>query len=272
MWLWTIHHSFCQSPVLLRVAISAINSGQLTMLHTLTTCKETATGAFLTCTNFEPGSKLPEFSGIVVPARANLFSTKAPSSFRSLILNRCCSCHRRQPFSAPLHLPGHCFIHTQLFRRSPACKLWLPVHWQIWDMRSPSKPWIWTSIPWWTQSSIACSSSSHIYVLLRLLCLIHSRVALTIVTRCVTSCVLSRNVLKSLIIPLWCFPSRWFSGHIDLGFAYAWELRGAARSAPEGRTLQVAVLFSRCRARAWRLSSLILKQRMRRWKEITCGR
>jgi len=32
--------------------------------------KATATAAFLTCTNFETGSKLPEFSGIVVSARA----------------------------------------------------------------------------------------------------------------------------------------------------------------------------------------------------------
>ena len=58
-------------------------------------------GDFLTCTNFETGSKLPEFSGIVVSARAFMFSMKAPSSFWSLFLNRCCSCHGRRPFSAP---------------------------------------------------------------------------------------------------------------------------------------------------------------------------
>ena len=32
---------------------------------------------------------------------------------------------------------------------------------------------------------------------------------------------------------------------MNSGFAYDWELRGAARSAPEGRTVQGAVLFSR---------------------------
>jgi hypothetical protein len=35
---------------------------------------------FLTCTIFKTGVKLPEFSGIVVSARANQYSTKAPSS------------------------------------------------------------------------------------------------------------------------------------------------------------------------------------------------
>jgi len=55
------------------------------MFPTLKTCKATAAGAFLTGTNFETGSKFPEFSGIVVSARANQYSTKAPSSFWSLI-------------------------------------------------------------------------------------------------------------------------------------------------------------------------------------------
>jgi len=45
----------------------------------------------LICKNFEPGSNLPEFSGIMVSARANQYSTKAPSSFKSLISNSYCS-------------------------------------------------------------------------------------------------------------------------------------------------------------------------------------
>jgi hypothetical protein len=56
---------------------------------------------FLTCTNFEMGSQLPESSGIEVSAWANQYSAKAPSSFWSLILNSHCSCHGRRPFSAP---------------------------------------------------------------------------------------------------------------------------------------------------------------------------
>jgi hypothetical protein len=55
---------------------------------------------FLTCTNFETGSKLPEFSRIVVSARSNQYSTKAPSSFWSFIFNSRCSFHGRRPFSA----------------------------------------------------------------------------------------------------------------------------------------------------------------------------
>ena len=51
----------------------------------LKTCKVMAAGAVLTCTKFDTGSKLPEFSGIVVSARANQYSTKAPSSFWRLI-------------------------------------------------------------------------------------------------------------------------------------------------------------------------------------------
>jgi len=61
----------------------------------------TVASAFLTSTNFETGSKLPEFSGIVVSSRATQYSTKAPSSFTSLILNSRCSCHWRRPFSTP---------------------------------------------------------------------------------------------------------------------------------------------------------------------------
>jgi len=101
MWLLTIHCSFRLSPVLLLVAISGITCAQLTMFPTLKTCKATAAGAFLTCTNFETGSKLPEIPGILVSARANQYSTKAPSSFRSMILNSRCSCHGRLPISAP---------------------------------------------------------------------------------------------------------------------------------------------------------------------------
>ena len=101
MWLLTIHHSFHPSPVLILVVISGIMCTQPTMFPTLKTCKPTATGAFLSCTNFETGSKLPECSGILVSARANQYSTIAPSSFRSWMLNSHCSCHGRRPFSAP---------------------------------------------------------------------------------------------------------------------------------------------------------------------------
>jgi len=55
---------------------------------------------FLIWTHFETESKVPEFSGIVVSARAYQYSTKAPSSFRRLILNSHCSCHGRRPLSA----------------------------------------------------------------------------------------------------------------------------------------------------------------------------
>jgi hypothetical protein len=140
MWLLTIHRSFRPSPVLLLVAISGKTCTQPTIFPTLKTCKAMAAGAFLTCTNFETGSKLPDSSDIVVSARANQYSTKAPSSFRSLILNSPCSCHGRNPFSAPQHLPGCCFTHTQSFRQFPPCQLWLPVHRHIRDMRSPSTP------------------------------------------------------------------------------------------------------------------------------------
>jgi hypothetical protein len=120
--------------------ISGIMCTQPTMFPILTTYKATAPSDFLTCADFETGSKLPEFSGIVVNARANQYSTKAPSLFRSLILNSHCSCHRWRPFSAPQHLPGHCFAHNQSFYRSLPRHLWLPAHWHIWNMRSPSKP------------------------------------------------------------------------------------------------------------------------------------
>jgi hypothetical protein len=53
----------------------------------------------LTCTNFKIGSKLPECSGIVVSTIAIQSSTKAQSSFRHLVVNSRCSCHRRRPFN-----------------------------------------------------------------------------------------------------------------------------------------------------------------------------
>jgi len=56
---------------------------------------------WLTWSDFETGSKLPECSGNVVGTRANQYWTKAPSSFTSLILNGCCSCPGRRPFIAP---------------------------------------------------------------------------------------------------------------------------------------------------------------------------
>ena len=73
MWLLTIHHSFRPSPVFLLVGISGNPCAQPTMFRTLKTYKAMAAGAFLTCTNFETGSKLPEFSGIVVSTRPNQF-------------------------------------------------------------------------------------------------------------------------------------------------------------------------------------------------------
>jgi hypothetical protein len=127
MWLLTIHRLFRLCSVFL-VAISGMKCGQPTIFHMLKTCKATAAGTCLTCTTFETGSKLPEFSGIVVRARANQYSTKAQSSFRSLMLNSGCSCHGRRPFSVPYHLPRHCFTHTQSFHPSPRHQLWHPVH------------------------------------------------------------------------------------------------------------------------------------------------
>jgi len=148
MWLLTIHRSFRPSPVLLLVAVSGITCVKLTMVSTEKTCKATAAGGLLICRNSETGSKLPKFSDIVVSARANQYSTKAPSSFLSLILNSHCSCQGRHPSSTPYHLPGRCFTCIQSFRQSPPRQLWLPVHRHIWDMHSPSKPSPWTLIPW----------------------------------------------------------------------------------------------------------------------------
>jgi len=125
-------------------------------------CKTMAAGACLIGTNFEIGSKLPQFSGIVESARANQYSTKAPFLFRSLILNIHCSCHGRCPSSAPYYLPGRCFTHTQSCCQSPLLQLWLPVHRHIWDMSSPSTPSTWTLIPWEILRSIVCGCASDI--------------------------------------------------------------------------------------------------------------
>jgi len=100
-WILIIHRLFGPSPVLPQVDISEIMCSQLTMIATLKTYKPPAASAVLTCTNFEKGSKLPDFSGIVVSTKANQCSTKALFSFRSLILNCRCSCHTRRPFSTP---------------------------------------------------------------------------------------------------------------------------------------------------------------------------
>jgi len=101
MWLLTIHCSFHPSPVLLLVSISGLTCMQPTIFPRRKTCKAMADGPFLTCTNFEMGCKLPEFSRIVGSARANQYSAKAPSSLRSLIFNSRCSCHGRRPFNTP---------------------------------------------------------------------------------------------------------------------------------------------------------------------------
>jgi hypothetical protein len=79
MWLLTIHCLFRPSPVLPLVAISGIRCAQPTMFPKLQICKEIAPTDFLSCTNFKTGSKLPQFSRIVVSARARQYSTKAPS-------------------------------------------------------------------------------------------------------------------------------------------------------------------------------------------------
>jgi hypothetical protein len=64
------------------------------------TGKATSTGGCLTWTNFQTGSKLPEFPGIVASAVANQYSMKAPSLFWSLILNSRCTCHGKRPFNS----------------------------------------------------------------------------------------------------------------------------------------------------------------------------
>jgi len=108
MWLLTINCSFGSSSALLLAAIAAITCMQLIMLPTLKTCRAMAASSFLTGTNFKTGSKLPKFSGSVVSASANHYSTKDPSLFRSFMLNSRCSCHANRPLSTPQHLPGRC--------------------------------------------------------------------------------------------------------------------------------------------------------------------
>jgi len=93
-------------------------------------------------------------------------------------------------------------------------------------MHSSSKPSTWTLIPWWLKSSIACSCSSDRYVLLRLLCLINSRMQLYIATWCVVSCALPCNALKSLILASGCLPTSQLWGPMNSGIAYDYKLRG----------------------------------------------
>jgi len=151
-------------------------------------------------------------------------------------------------------------------------QLWLPLHQHIWDMCSPSKPSTWTSIPWYVQSSMVCSCSSDIYILLRLLCLMNYHMPLYIAMQCVASSVLWCNAQKSLIIASGCVPSRRFRGPMNLSLAYDWDLRGAPSTAwPEWRTVKAVALLSLCWARAYRLSSLISQQGMQCWKAIPCG-
>ena len=69
---------------------------------------------------------------------------------------------------------------------------------------------------------------------------------LYIATWCVASCVLSSNALKSLIIASECVPSRGFKDPMNSGITYDWELRGGARSAQVGKTLQAAALCAEC--------------------------
>ena len=132
-------------------------------------------------------------------------------------------------------------------------------------MHSPSKPSTWTLIQLWIKCFFACSCSSNIYILLRLVCLINPCVLLYIVEKCVASCLLSSNALKTLMIVSGCWPSWWFWSPMNSDVTYNMELSGAARSALGGKTLHVAALFSRLRARAWGLSSLISKETLRRW-------
>jgi len=61
-----------------RVGNTGITCPQLILFAMLKAGKATAAGNFHTGTNIAAGSKLPEFSVIVVSASANQFSTKAP--------------------------------------------------------------------------------------------------------------------------------------------------------------------------------------------------
>ena len=139
MCLLLIHYSFQLSPVVLLVAIAGITCAQPRMFPTLQPYTVIAAGAFLTDTNSKMGSKLPRFPGIAVTARANQYSTQAPSSLRCLSLNIHCGCHRTRSFSTPYHLPRCCFTHTKSFSQFPLRQPCLPVHQHISDMCSPSK-------------------------------------------------------------------------------------------------------------------------------------
>jgi hypothetical protein len=58
---------------------------------------------------------------------------------------------------------------------------------------------------------------------------------------CMVSCVWWSNAFKSLIIVSGCFPSWWYGGRINWGFANHWELRGVGRSAPEGQDFAAGI-------------------------------
>jgi len=210
MWLLPIHRSLHPSPVLLLVAIAGIMCVQRTMFRTLIPFKALAAGGFFTCINFKTASKLPKFLGIVGTARAKHYSTKAPSRFRSLILNSRCTSLGRCPFSVPKDLPRCHFTHTPSLQRLPLRPLWLPLHVHIGNMGSRSKPLTWTVIPWSILSFDGCSRSSNIYVLLELLGLINSLVPFNIATRCNVCCKLWSNALECLIIASACSPSQQF--------------------------------------------------------------
>jgi len=83
------------------------------------------------------------------------------------------------------------------------------------------------------QSSIACSGSSDISVLLWLLCLMNCCVSRFIATWFLVSCVLSSIILNYLIIESGCFPSRRFWGTMNSGFANDWEHRGGSQISTE---------------------------------------
>ena len=140
MWQFKIYCWFLPFALLLLVAISGITSAHATMFPMLQTWNATAASAVPTYTKFETGYKLPEFSCIVVSCRSNQFLTRAQSFFKSLILNRCCSCNGRCPFSGRQYLPRCWFSNTPSFRHSLLRQLWLPQYRHIWVMRSPSTP------------------------------------------------------------------------------------------------------------------------------------
>lgn len=170
--------------------------------------------------NCERGLKRHEFSGIVVSAGANQYSTKLQSTFWSVIWNSRCSYPGSRPFWGLYYLAVHCGTDTQSCRRSFPRLLWLPVHHHIKDIRSPSKSSTWILILGKIQRSIGCSCSLDIYVLLWLLCFIDSRVPLYIATRGIEAYEMSSDALKSLIIKSAWFPTRLFCFAMNSGFEY----------------------------------------------------